>query len=166
MFTGTFRGLIGFSAVAVALALAGCGSSQHSGSPTTTGPATPTQAITDTFVKFFNGSAGTAQKVALLDNGSAYADAINAQVSSPMAKSTSATVGKVTTSGADHADVIFTILFNGKPALLNQPGSAVLRDGSWKVTDSTFCALLTLEGNPPAACAGVPPVPAAPPSKP
>jgi hypothetical protein len=125
---------------------------------TTTGaasgaPSPATQAVTDVFKRFFDGSTSADQKIALLQNGQAFAATIKAQADSPMAKSTSATVAGVTSTDADHANVTFSILFGGKPALADQQGSAVRESGSWKVTAGTFCTLLTLEGNPPPACA-------------
>jgi hypothetical protein len=36
--------------------------------------------------------------------------------------------------------------------LKDQTGYAVKEGGTWKVAEYTFCGLLTLQGNPPAAC--------------
>ncbi|WP_026343339.1 hypothetical protein [Nocardia sp. BMG111209] len=143
-------------------ALAGCGASDHStivdSAPAPGGGVT--QEVTGSFRTFFDGGTGAAQKIALLENGPTFADAINAQANSPMAKATTASVTTVTSTAADHADVTYSILFNGKPALADQHGAAVRQDGTWKVTAATFCALLTLEGNPPPACAASAPTPA------
>jgi hypothetical protein len=135
----------------------GCGSSHPATAPPTTPGSGITQAVTDTYQRFFDGTTGAAQKIALLENGSAFAETINAQAGSPMAKQTTATVSTVAGNDADHAAVTFTVLFNGKPALVGQQGSAVRVDGVWKVTAGTFCALLTMEGNPPAVCASTKP---------
>ncbi|MFI5777864.1 hypothetical protein [Nocardia sp. NPDC051570] len=145
--------------VACAL-LSACGGSHTASTPSpTTGELTVTQAVTDTYQRFFDGSTSADDKIALLENGQAFAEAIRAQANSPMAKATTATVSNVASTATDHADVTFTILFNGQPALANQQGSAVHADGGWKVTAVTFCALLTLEGNPPPACAAATPTP-------
>jgi hypothetical protein len=55
------------------------------------------------------------------------------------------------------AVVKYTILFGGQPALSNQTGVAVHENGVWKVADSSFCALLTLEdnGKAPPVCSSV-----------
>lgn len=162
MFTGTFAVRAStVCALTAVLAAAACGSSgdKSSGTPSSAPPATATQAVTQTFERFFDGSTTADQKIALLENGQAFAATIKAQAGTPMAKSTTATVSKVA-AGSDHATVTFTVLFNGKPALVGQPGSAVLVNGGWKVTAATFCALLTLEGNPPPACATATPAPA------
>ncbi len=151
-------------AMAALLTTAACGGSGGSTSSTSasgTGAPTVNQAVTETFQHFFAGTTDADHKIALLENGQEFAATIRAQAGSPIAKSTTATVGSVTSADADHADVHFTVMFNGKPALVAQPGSAVRIDGAWKVTASTFCALLTLEGNPPPICAKTTPTPTA-----
>ncbi len=150
---------------------AACGSDDSdntSGPSSSSGPVTATQAVTVNFEKFFDGATSADQKIALLENGPAFADAIKAQADSPMAKSASAKVTNVALIDSDHADVTFDVLFNGKPALSGQQGSAINIDDTWKVTASTFCALLTLEGATPPVCAAAataaPGAPAAPPT--
>lgn len=140
---------------ALLAAVAACGSDDsgsRSGASSSSGAPTVTAAITAAFEKFFDGATSADQKIALLENGPAFADAIKAQADSPLAKSASAKVTGVASTGTDHADVTFDVLFNGKPALSGQQGSAVDVDGTWKVTASTFCALLTLEGAAPPVC--------------
>jgi hypothetical protein len=136
------------------------GSANSAAGQSSTGMPTVKQAVTETFQRFFAGSTDADHKIALLENGQAFATIIRAQAGSPTAKSATATVGSVVSSAADHADVTFTVMFNGKPALIAQPGSAVRVDGGWKVSAATFCTLLTLEGNPPPLCAKAAPVPA------
>lgn len=101
---------------------------------------------------FFDGKTDAATKIGLLQNGATFAPAIKAQADSGLAKSSSAKVGKVTVSSADRAKVVYTVLLGGQPALKDQPGTAVREQGRWKVSAATFCALLTLEGQAPAAC--------------
>ncbi|RMI35048.1 hypothetical protein [Nocardia stercoris] len=149
-------GLLVVAALTVPLTACGGSSSKHAAP--TTGEPTVTEAVTTVFQQFFDGNTPAAQKISLLENGAQFADAINAQAGSPMAKSTTATVQNVASSGTDHVDVTYTILLAGTAALSGQRGGAVRAAGGWKVTAATFCALLTLEGNPPAACAGVPPI--------
>lgn len=160
MFTRTIAALTACMTAAL-LTTAACGSrgSTSSAGPTSTRAATMIEAVTDTYQRFFAGSTSADQKIALLENGQAFAATIKAQAGTPIAKSTSATVSNVSSTAADHATVTFTVLFNGKPALVGQPGSAVRVDGMWKVTAATFCALLTLEGNPPPVCATATPTP-------
>lgn len=127
----------------------------HPAVTTAAGDTTLVAAVTDVYQRFFDGASSADQKIALLENGQGFADTIRAQADSPIAKGTKAAVSSVTAAGADHADVVFTISLNGTPALPDQPGSAVLIGGGWKVAAATFCALLSLEtqGKPPAPCA-------------
>lgn len=140
--------------------LAACGVSAkepettHNTTFATTAQSASAPAITDAYQRFFDGSTGADQKIALLENGQAFADTIRGQANSPIAKGTKATVSSVTDAGPNTANVVFTVSLNGTPALQDQPGSAVKVDGNWKVSASTFCALLSLEtqGKPPAPC--------------
>ncbi|MFE3193413.1 hypothetical protein ACFXHA_30720 [Nocardia sp. NPDC059240] len=147
---------------ALSLALvAGCGVSAKepkTAHPTVTavaGDPALTRAVTDVYQRFFDGASSADQKIALLEDGQSFADTIRAQADSAIAKGTKAAVSSVTAVGTDHADVVFTISLNGTPALQDQPGSAVLIGGGWKVAAATFCNLLSLEtqGKPPAPCA-------------
>ena len=147
------------------------GSASTSAAPTTAAPTTaaPTTAspspggstsaavtqIKTNWVTFFNPKTPVTQRVNLLQNGSAFASIINAQAGSPLASSATSTVSAVTVESPTHANVTYSILVGGSPALKNQPGVAVFQDGIWKVGDQSFCALLTLENNgkAPSACA-------------
>jgi hypothetical protein len=115
--------------------------------------------VTHAFVTFFSGETPGATKVTLVQNGDAFADTINAQANSPMATGTAAKVTHVDMDAPGHATVTYTVLINGQPVLVDQQGEAVQVDGTWKVSESTFCSLLTLEGNPPPMCAGPTPAP-------
>ncbi|MFC9790252.1 hypothetical protein [Rhodococcus sp. NPDC127528] len=148
---------VGFGVV-LALTAIGCGGSNES----TTSGTTPTSAaagsdahaaVTDAFVVFFSGDTAAAQKITMVQNGQAFADTIDAQAGSPIAKGTTATVSTVDLDAPGHATVTYTVLMDGKPVLPDQTGEAVEVDGNWKVAQSTFCALLTLEGSPPPVCA-------------
>ena len=137
------------------------GSASTSAAPTTAPPssggstsAAVTQIKTN-WVTFFNPKTPVTQRVNLLQNGSAFASIIKAQAGSPLASSATSTVSAVTVESSSHANVTYSILVGGSPALKNQPGVAVFQDGIWKVGDQSFCALLTLEnsGKAPSACA-------------
>jgi hypothetical protein len=110
-------------------------------------------AIKAVYLAFFKGSTAAAEKVRLLQNGAAFAPVIAAQAKSPLAQSTAVTVSSVTMQSPDRATVVYTVSLGGQPALANQAGMAVREAGSWKVAAVTFCALLSLEGQPPPACA-------------
>ena len=71
-----------------------------------------------------------------------------------MARSAAAKVTKVTVTSTTKATVAYNILLGTTPALTNQSGLAVYQDGTWKVGDASFCALLALEngGKAPSVC--------------
>lgn len=124
-------------------------------------PSAAKSAIKSNWVTFFNGKTPVPRRVALLQNGQVFAPIIEAQAGSPLAMAATAKVTKVTLVSATAANVVYSILVSGSPALTNQHGVAVYEDGTWKVGDASFCGLLTIEnGNKtsalPAACrAGV-----------
>jgi hypothetical protein len=148
----------GFIAL-VASVTAACGGSDNGSATTTkaaasstTGATGVTQAVTQAYESFFDGGTSADKKIALVENGPAFAQTINAQADSPLAKGTKVTVSEVLLADTEHADVTYTVLLNGTPALENQQGAAVKVDNQWLVAASTFCALLTLEGGPPPVC--------------
>lgn len=157
--------------------LGGCGGSSGSSSPPPSDHTTPHQtphrtppstgsggstsaadkaAITSAFVTFFSGETPGSKKITLVENGPAFSAVIDAQAGSGLSKSTTASVSKVTVTSPTQATVVYTVSLGGVPALKNQPGSAVKDGGQWKVSASTFCALLTLEGSAPAFCKTLP----------
>lgn len=159
--------------LALAAALAGCSSSSSSSAttsasttPTATsspvGPATPVPAtssssgavaeITANWEKFFNSSTPTAQRVALLQNGSTFATAISGL--SGLVSKLGAKVTNVTLNSATTATVTYNLTAGGSSLLTGQTGKAVLENGVWKVGDASLCGLLKLVpgGTVPSAC--------------
>lgn len=163
------RGLLAALAVLASVGvLAGCGSSKSSSSSSgasTSGGASATTSMTTAsgsggaaaqirrdWMNFFSGSTSAQTKISLLQNGQQFSQAIKAQAGSPLAQQASAKVTKVTVTGPDKAQVKYSVLIAGKPALPNQTGTAIKSGGTWKVSDASFCALLRLEGGAPPAC--------------
>jgi hypothetical protein len=143
--------------LALLAALAACGSSSTSSAsppPSTHPPASATALITANWEAFFSGKTSAATKITLLQNGQAFATIINAQSGSSMARSASAKVTKVTVTSPAQATVAYDILLGTTPALTDQAGLAVYQNGTWKVGDASFCALLALEngGKAPSVC--------------
>jgi purine-cytosine permease-like protein len=159
--------------LALAVAVAGCSSSSTSSSttsasasPTTAstpaGPATPVPAtssssgavaeITANWEKFFSSSTPTSQRVALLQNGSAFAGAISGLTS--LVSNLGAKVNGVTLNSATSATVKYNLTSGTSTLLSNQTGTAVLENGVWKVGDASLCGLLNLVpgGTKPSAC--------------
>jgi len=102
-------------------------------------------------VAFFNPATPTATKITLLQNGSKFASALQAESTNPQAQTTAAKVDAVTVSGST-AKVTWDLLLSGTPVLTSQPGQAVLEGGTWKVSDASFCGLLKLQPPAPPAC--------------
>ena len=119
-----------------------------------TGPAATAQIKAD-WQEFFSAKTPVATRISLLQNGSAFASILRSQASSPLAASAASAVSAVTVESPAQAKVTYSILLHGTPALKNEPGLAVHQNGTWKVGDQSFCALLILEssGKAPAACA-------------
>ena len=142
------------------LALAACGGSgggtPQTGSSATAGGASASASapgpgnkaaaqVTADWEAFFNAKTPLAQRVKYLQNGHVFAPVLRAQAGSGLASSASAKVSKVVMVSSHQAKVTYTILVSGQPMLKNQTGVAVLQGGVWKVGDSSFCGLLTLE---------------------
>ncbi|HVT21494.1 MAG TPA: hypothetical protein VHE57_08925 [Mycobacteriales bacterium] len=144
-------------AVAAILTIAGCGGS--SGGPASTTPehhyagatapsdqAAATAAITTTWQTFFH--TGTDPKAAaqLLENGSRLGAAIKvaAKIQRKQKITEDAKVLGVDFTSPTAATVTYNLLSHGSVLLPKATGQAVLQDGRWKVSQSTFCTLVQL----------------------
>ena len=148
--------------LALALAVAACGSSSSSSSSSASsapassalasGNSAATAQITANWEKFFNASTPTSQRVALLQNGSAFAGAISGL--SHLVSGLGATVTSVTVTSPTTAIVKYNLTASGSTLLSGQTGTAVYENGTWKVGDASLCGLLKLVpgGSTPAAC--------------
>jgi len=132
------------------------GSPVPAGSSTSTGSPGNSASIATNWETFFDGKTSAAKKVALLQNGSKYATAIDALAGSGLATSAGAKVTAVVVNTATSATVSYSITLSGATALPGQTGTAVYQSGIWKVGDVSFCDLLKLEngGTAPAVCSG------------
>ena len=163
-------------ALALALAVAACSSSSSSSSssassssapvsspvPVSSAPASSSASgnsaavaeITANWEKFFNFSTPTSERVALLQNGSAFSSAISALSKIPLASGIGAKVTGVTVTSATSATVNYALVSGGTTLLAGQTGKAVYQDGTWKVGDASLCGLFKLVpgGTLPAAC--------------
>jgi len=161
-------------ALALALAVAACSSSSSSSSssassssaPASSAPASSAPAssasgssaavaeITANWEKFFNFGTPTSERVALLQNGSAFSSAISALSKIPLASGIGAKVTGVTVTSATSATVNYALVSGGTTLLAGQTGKAVYQDGTWKVGDASLCGLFKLVpgGTLPAAC--------------
>jgi hypothetical protein len=153
------RPLVAASLLATVLAASGCGGGGSSSGSTgaTTAAASPAAQraeIKRVWERFFSGASSASEKTSLLQNGAAFGSVIDAQVRSPLAKQSSATVTRVTLSGPARAEVLYTIELSHKPVLANQHGAAVKVGGAWQVGQASFCRLLALQGSVPKPCQG------------
>jgi hypothetical protein len=156
--------------LALALAVAACSSSSSSSSssapassapassaPASSAPASGTAAataeITANWEKFFNASTPTSQRVALLQDGPAFAVAISGL--SHLVTGLGAKVTAVTVNSATTATVTYNLTASGSTLLSGQTGKAVYENGVWKVGDASLCGLIKLVpgGSAPTACA-------------
>jgi hypothetical protein len=146
------------------LLVVGCGGSGSKKNATTTStgnssvdamgprPAETKAAIRQNWQTFFDGSSSASKRVSLAQNGEQVADTIAAVSNSSLAKQASAKVTSVKIDGPASATVTYTLLLNGSPVLTGVKGSAVLENGTWKVSIASLCALAALQGSVPKAC--------------
>ena len=130
----------------ISMSLAVCGAASASPKPAaaSSGASAKAKIVAD-WEAFFSGTTSASRKIALVQDGKAFAKVIQGQAGSGMAKSVRATVSKVTLNSATKATVRYSLTMGGQPALSNQTGQAVLQSGTWKVGAQSFCALLALE---------------------
>ena len=147
-------------ALILAVTVAACSSSSSS---STSAPSASASAqtsaeavaeITANWEKFFDASTPTAQRAALLQNGSVFAAAITAFSKLPLASGIGAKVTAVTVTSGTSATVTYDIVSGSTTLLSGQKGTAVYQDGTWKVGDASLCGLFKLipGGTVPAAC--------------
>ncbi|MFZ0059673.1 MAG: hypothetical protein WAL35_06460 [Acidimicrobiales bacterium] len=111
-----------------------------------------TAAIKANWTMFFNGTTSAAKKETLLQNGKEFAAFLASQAKTAAARSTTVKVTKVELTSKTTARVTYTIYLGSTPAEPNAIGTALLQDKVWKVSDASFCALVSLEGTAPKAC--------------
>ena len=132
-----------FSIVAVLLAVglvSGCGGGGSS-KPAFDEAAAQAQ-VKANWEKFWSPAGTTAEHTALLENGSAYAKAIEAQLKNPLARSAKTTVTKVAIDPSHTtATVTYNIAISGANVITGGEGQAIFQDGTWKVSKNTFCEL-------------------------
>jgi hypothetical protein len=121
------------------------------------GSAAAITAIKANWVKFFSSSTPNSERVTLLQNGQAFASAIQAFESSPLAAGVSSKVDSVSLTSATQAVVKYDLTAAGTSVASGQSGTSVLQNGVWKVGDGVFCGLLKqgasiLNITVPAAC--------------
>jgi hypothetical protein len=137
------RALRAFTVVVLGLGLvaAACGSGGSSESP-----AQAKAKITANWQKFFDPSVPVAQKTDIIENYNGLKPILDAQTNNPQAKNIKAAVKDVTLQGDNKATVRYDIVNaqTNDPLLPNASGQAVKLNGTWKVSQQTFCQLIKL----------------------
>lgn len=116
------------------------------------GSAADVAAIKNAYISLFAPTTPLDTSVTLLQDGSEFRQTLDSESKTTYAKEASVSVSKVSVTSANRATVTFSVLLNKSPILPNQSGYAIREGGHWKVAGATFCALLTAQGNAPAAC--------------
>ncbi|MGB9111886.1 MAG: hypothetical protein WCF24_04070 [Acidimicrobiales bacterium] len=141
--------LVVLSALVVAgsLVFSACSSAASTANHTSkSGNSNTTAKITANWTAFFKGSTPATKKVTLLQNGSEFASFLKSQSKTSTGASVSVKVTKVKVTSKTSATVTYTIYLGKTPELVGSSGKAVLQKGTWKVSDVSFCALLSLQG--------------------
>ena len=127
--------------LSLALLAAACGSGGGES------PAQAKASITTTWEKFFDPSIPVAQKPDLIQNGPKLKPVLETQSTNPVAKLLKATVKSVVVK-KDKADVRYSLVNakTGDVLLPDSGGQALKIDGKWKVSQSTFCGLVSAGG--------------------
>lgn len=142
------------TAVTLVGVAAGCGgSSSGGGVKAASKSVSPVAQIKQNWTTFFKGTTPASKKIDLLQNGQRYSAAVKAEAKAPLANQSAAKVVSVKLTDGTHATVHYTVTLAGKPVLSNRTGQAVLENGTWKVGDQSFCALISLSGTKPPGCA-------------
>jgi hypothetical protein len=125
--------------------------------PSSSSGASATSAIKTNWVQFFSGKTDAATKISLLQDGQKFASVIDAQAGTALAAAAVATVTAVVLDSPTTASVTYNVGVGGGQGLNNQAGTAVLENGTWLVSDASFCSLLKLEngGTMPSVCASI-----------
>ncbi|TQF01595.1 hypothetical protein E6W39_04240 [Kitasatospora acidiphila] len=120
-----------------------------SAGPTGTAPAdtaAATQQITQNWQSFFSPSTPITAKAGLLQNGTQLLPVLQSFANDPRVGQISAQVTNVQFTSATMATVTYNLSLQGQTVQPNAAGQAVLENGTWKVSDSTLCALVAQAG--------------------
>jgi hypothetical protein len=111
--------------------------------------AAATAQITANWVKFFTPGTSVDDRVALLQNGASLRAAIEQFATNPLQQQVSAKVTQVAFTSPTEATVTYDVSLNGTVALPAAQGTAVLEGGMWRVSQASFCSLLSLAATGP-----------------
>jgi hypothetical protein len=138
---------------AIVAGAAACGSSSSGGgattSPTATTTASAASQIKQNWETFFNKTTPPAVTESLLQNGAALrkAEQLAARINQQAGLNQRAQVTKVTLTTPTTATVTWNLMNGTTPVLKGSQGQAVLVNGKWLVSETTFCTLVALGNN-------------------
>ncbi|WP_233289194.1 hypothetical protein [Kitasatospora sp. MBT63] len=121
-------------------------------SPSATGSAPAdvagaTTQVTTNWEKFFDPATSLADKSALLENGEQLVPVLQGFASDPRVGQVKAKVTDVAFTSPSSATVTYTLSLQDQVVQQDATGQAVLVNGTWKVSTSTLCGLVTLAGS-------------------
>lgn len=150
--------------VLAAVVLSGCSGSKHdktntsSPAPTTSSSSTSgsesadAAAVRQTYMRFADPAVPVAQKVALLQDGSAFAPVLAELSKTDYAKTVGLNITNVAVTSPKQATVTVDVLLSGSPVVRGEKGYAVKENGTWKIAGTTFCGLIAAQGPVPPVC--------------
>ncbi len=116
---------------------------------------TATNEIKNNVKTFFAVNTSMATRVNLLQNGSQFAKPMEAEFSQLDNQKPSVIVNSINFTNQSNATINYTVELNGQPVLKNQNGTVLYINKTWKVSDSTLCQLLSMDGYTPSVCTSV-----------
>jgi len=111
--------------------------------PTATAPGDPVKAeaeVRKAWTDFFSPGTSVKNKAALVENGWQYELMVRGFAEDKRASRLRAHADSVTFTSATDVRVDYTLLLDGKALRPDGPGTAVLQDGTWKISFRTLCS--------------------------
>ncbi len=112
-------------------------------------PAAAIAQITANWERFFLAGTPIAERETLLEDGLLYVEALTIRSADPLQAQAGAAVREVTLLDPEHAHVVYDVMLGETVALPGAEGTAVLRNGTWKVSAESFCSLIVLGATEP-----------------
>ncbi|MFF1905616.1 hypothetical protein [Kitasatospora sp. NPDC058218] len=109
-------------------------------------PATATNEVTANWEKFFDPTTPIPEKASLLQNGDVLLPALEGFSQDPRVGQVKAKVTNVSFTSPTDATVTYELSLQGTVIEPSATGQAVLDNGTWKVSRSSLCGLLTQAG--------------------
>ncbi|MGV9265984.1 hypothetical protein ACWDRR_15145 [Kitasatospora sp. NPDC003701] len=109
-------------------------------------PATATNQVTANWEKFFDPTTPIPEKASLLQNGDVLLPALEGFSQDPRVGQVKARVTNVAFTSPTDATVTYELSLQGTVIEPSATGQAVLDNGTWKVSRSSLCGLLTQAG--------------------